>query len=100
MSDVAVDWLAQEVRDLLGTSSVGLYEFIWLLRGRQPQVRSADTHRIAKEALQELLSDGDGRLVRLTWPSQISLGDVDPDSLRQSDWDDPRQGEPYVAMAL
>jgi hypothetical protein len=29
----APGWLVQEVSDLLDVSSVGLYEFIWLLRG-------------------------------------------------------------------
>jgi hypothetical protein len=38
MTEETVTWLVGEVRDLLDVSGVGLYEFIWLLRGRQPDL--------------------------------------------------------------
>lgn len=99
MTDKRVAWLVREVRDLLDASSVGLYEFIWLLRSMQPSVVTQDFDDIAEQALRQLLSDGTGRLVLLTWPSPDSEGEADPEALSASDWEDPRQGEPYVALA-
>jgi hypothetical protein len=99
MTEETVTWLVGEVRDLLDVSGVGLYEFIWLLRGRQPDLATTDGRTIAEEALRQLLSNGAGKLVLLVWPSQDVHGDADTETLAPSDWDDPRQGEPYVAIA-
>jgi hypothetical protein len=91
-----VTWLIGEVRDLLDASSVGLYEFIWLIRGRHLDA-DHDSREIAKSALSLLLSEGAGRLVLLKWPGEDSEGDMDPESLCDADWDDPH--EHYVALA-
>jgi hypothetical protein len=99
MTEDSVGWLVREVRDLLDASSVGLYEFIWLLRSEQPSLAVDERQKIAGEALRRLLSDGAGRLVLLTWPSHDSEGDADPSTFDVVNWDDPSQGEPYVALA-
>ncbi len=99
MTDERVTGLLAEVRDLLDASSVGLYEFIWLLRCQQPELTVEDGRRIAELAVQQLLAEGAGRLILLTWPSQDANGDADPEALHESDWDDPRANEPYVALA-
>lgn len=61
----ASGWLAQEVEDLLETSSVGLYEFIWILRGEYPEVREDELRSWAAVALRRLLEENRGRLVLL-----------------------------------
>lgn len=95
-----MSWLKSEVGDLLDVSAVGLYEFVWLLRGRKPPVSGDDARPIAERALREILADGEGHLVLLIWPSQDSVGsNVDAEALRVDDWDDPCQGRPYVAIA-
>jgi hypothetical protein len=94
-----VDWLAREVRDLLDASSVGLYEFLWLLRSRHPSIPATESREVAEQALRQLLSDGAGKLILLTWPEHDPEGEIDLDALRISDWDDPRQTRPYVALA-
>ncbi|MGH9169877.1 MAG: hypothetical protein ACRD0Z_03245 [Acidimicrobiales bacterium] len=99
MNEEPVTWLVREVRDLLDASSVGLYEFIWLLRGCQPEITFEDGRRVAELALRQLLRGGGGRLILLTWPSQDSNGDADPEALDESDWYDPTADRPYVALA-
>ena len=99
MIEDRVDWLVREVKDLLDVSTVGLYDFIWLLRPEQPEITLDEGRTIAELALRRLLSSRMGKLTLLTWPNHDSEGDVDPEALRLSDWDDPDEGQPYVALA-
>ena len=99
MTEDAVTWLVQEVKDLLDVSSVGLYEFIWLLRGEYPDLSMADYQRVAKDALRQLLVDDSGTLVFLTWPSQESSGDASRQSIPDEYWNDPKPEVSYVALA-
>lgn len=98
MNEDRISWLENEVEDLLEASNVGLYEFVWLLRGQDPQIPLASARVIAEGALRRLLSAGAVRLVLLTWPSQEAGADVGPQALQSSDWDDPRKGQPYVGL--
>ncbi len=98
MNEDRIAWLEMEIKDLLGVSNVGLYEFVWLLRGRYPQIPFDSARPIAEEALRSLLSAGAARLVLLTWPGQEAGAGVGPQTLQSSDWDDPRRGEPYVGL--
>lgn len=100
MSEELVLWLKGEVRDLLGVSAVGLYEFVWLLRGRQASISEDAAVPVAEKALKELLAEGEGRLVLLIWPSQDSAGsNIEAEAVCVADWEDPLQGKPYVAIA-
>lgn len=92
------DWLVQEVRDLLDTSSVGLYEFIWMLRGAYPDAREEDLRSWAAKALGNLLEEQQARLVRLLWPSEDSAETWLLHELPADAWDDPQAGEPYLAI--
>lgn len=94
----AVLWLIQEVRDLLDASNVGLYEFIWLLRGHYPDLPMEDYRQVAREALRQLILDDAGTLVLLTWPDQESKGYADLQSQPDEYWEDPKQDVPYVAF--
>jgi hypothetical protein len=101
MTEDAVEWLVREVGDLLGVSSVGLYEFIWLLRSGQPEMTDNERRGIADLALRRLLCSEamPMRLIQLTWTSHDPEGDVGLDAVPVSAWDDPPEGLPYVALA-
>jgi hypothetical protein len=93
-----VTWLETEVLDLLDASSVGLYEFIWILRGHEPPVSGEAARAVAEQALDELLADGEGRLVLLVWPSEDAVDTTERGALTADDWVDPSAGKPYVAI--
>lgn len=99
MTTDVVTWLVQEVSDLLDAGSVGLYEFIWLLRGSHIE-SSEEQHRVhAREALDRLLLTGEGSLIWLKWPSENAVEGpkvVVPDPAA---WADPTSGERYLALA-
>ncbi len=99
MIDNRVTWLVNEVNDLLNVSNVGLYEFLWLLRGRQPTIEETDMSRIASDALNQLLMEKSVKLILLTWANQDSEGDFDISKLSASDWNDPSSDAQYVAVA-
>jgi hypothetical protein len=92
-------WLVQEVSDLLDASSVGLYEFIWLLRPAHPDVPDDELRAWANEALRRLLAEHRGRLVWLKWPSEVPVGTVSADNHGEPhDWSDPPADGPYMAL--
>jgi len=97
MTDVS-SWLVQEVSDLLETSSVGLYEFIWILRGKYPDVSEQELRSWAANALWRLLEDHRGRLVQLQWPSEDVVGPGSAEELSNVAWNDPLKGKSYVAI--
>jgi hypothetical protein len=92
-------WLVQEVSDLLDTSSVGLYEFIWLLRGAHPNASQEELRSWAAVALRQLLKDNRGQLVLLEWPSEDAIEGV-PLAVNPADddWDQPQPDRPYMAI--
>jgi hypothetical protein len=98
MKAAAADRLVQEVTDLLSTSSVGLYEFIWLLRSAYPNARDDELRSSAADALRRLLEEHQGRLVLLQWPSEDVLDAAPGRELSTDDWNDPVVGVPFVAI--
>jgi hypothetical protein len=92
--------LVQEVRDLLDASSVGLYEFIWILRGLYPAATDEEVRSWATDALEQLLAQRAGRLVRLRWPSEdvIGAGPARPPAPSSPEWDDPQERLCYLAI--
>ena len=99
MSVDPTEWLIREVVDLLEVSSVGLYEFVWLLRGRYPNMSQAESHARAAEALQRLLARQEGLLIWQTWPAECAVMGPSVDAPGPGDWRDPRDGVPYLALA-
>jgi|SRR5215510_16179678 len=92
-----VKTLVQEVDDYLDMSSVGLYEFMWILNGDKVE-GSKDQHReYALTALRSLLEDNRGRLVLLLWPSDEVVAELERD-IEPEDFNDPRADTPYVAI--
>jgi hypothetical protein len=98
VTEDAPGWLVQEVSDLLGVSSVGLYEFIWLLRGEYPDAPHAQLRSWAEEALRRLLDDSQGQLVWQKWPSQDAIGAAPRGQDTANDWSEPVADRPYVAI--
>jgi hypothetical protein len=93
-----VAWLSQEVKNLLDASTVGLYEFIWLLRGRQSTITDEQAHLISGLALDRLIAQGAGELVLLTWPNDTPRVKVEYADRFVPDWSDPTKGQPYIAL--
>lgn len=100
MSLEASTRLVAEVRDLLDASSVGLYEFLWILRGHHPEAANEELRLWAWAALTELLASGTVRLVLLGWPSEdsIGVGPVAPPAPGADAWDEPIEGGSYLAI--
>jgi hypothetical protein len=94
----ASSWLVQEVNDLLETSSVGLYEFIWILRGAYPDTGEEELRSWAADALQRLLKEHRGRLVLLRWPLEDVVSSSPTEEPSNVDWNDPVRGKQYIAI--
>ncbi|PZS17247.1 MAG: hypothetical protein DLM57_08825 [Pseudonocardiales bacterium] len=97
MSADLVEWLVQEVEDLLDVSAVGLYEFVWLQRGRDANAGEGEMRRHAAQALGRLLQDNRVHLVWLRWPSAEPVEGPAIGNPGPSDWDDVGSG-PYLAL--
>jgi hypothetical protein len=89
--------LVQEVSDLLETSSVGLYEFIWILRGKYPDANEEELRSWAADSLRRLLEAHRGRLVLLQWPSEDVVGSGSAQGLSTLIGNDPVKGKPYFS---
>jgi len=97
VTDRVVDELTQEIGDLLDASSVGLYEFIWILRGLLPGAEDRERVVVAEQALDQLLAQGDTRLIALRWPSSQVVEEVSRDPA-VDDWQDPPRDGTYLAV--
>lgn len=99
MTSAQTDWLVREVVDLLDAGSVGLYEFVWLLRGEYPSLDATDAQACASEALSTLLARQTARLVWLVWPDEDLVAGPEVDSPAAEAWSAPSEGDPYLAVA-
>jgi hypothetical protein len=99
-NETTVAALVDEIRALLTTASVGLYEFVWLLRSSLPNATDEERLDYARAALRDLLDDADTRLVLLEWPGERPVGETSVDRLPPEAWEDPVSGRPYVALVL
>ena len=95
---ISTSWLVSEVKDLLAVASVGLYEFIWLLRSSMPAASDDERRWSAQRALSTLLDEGGVQLVLLEWPVERVIGEVSFDSLSETAWDEPEVAGLYVAL--
>ena len=98
MKDDRVEWLVQEVSDLLDAGHVGLYEFIWLLRGVQPDASSEELRHTAAAALDRLRQRRQVKLVRSRWPSKHDESSLQDGVLAASDWTDPDKDGGYLSV--
>lgn len=95
--NVVVDGLIQEILNLLDISSVGLYEFMWILHEHSdltPDNKRAHAHT----ALDQLLTQPDIELVKLRWPHSTVLTVLTTDDLPVERWTDPGDDGLYIAI--
>jgi len=85
------------VDDLLEFSSVGLYEFVWLLRGSATVPNEEELQPWSEQALRLLLARGVARLARPEWPDERVVQHASMEDISVDDWADPAQGT-YVAV--
>jgi hypothetical protein len=97
MTDDSVGFLVQEVDDLLAAGSVGLYEFLSILRGKYPDATDAMLQTSASDALHRLLAQGNVRRIQLIWPSDDPIDGEHTRTLSPADWADPGE-TPYTAI--
>jgi hypothetical protein len=62
-------WLTQEAQDLLDQGTVGLYEFIWGLRGASFDLSDDEAIRLSTLVATELIRSGKARIFAVSWPS-------------------------------
>jgi hypothetical protein len=98
MSAETTDWLTQEVRDLLDVSSVGLYEFLDLLRKPELELSTDERQQVARQALERLMAEPGMRLERLRWPNWEHLGNLRLDELPADLWHPPDEDGIYLAI--
>lgn len=97
-TDQTVDWLVQEVNDLLDASSVGLYEFMELLNDPDQQLSTGEREEVARRALERVLSDGGVELHWMRWPDSDNLGVISPADLPADPWRGPDEDGRYLAL--
>jgi hypothetical protein len=90
--------LLREVRDILSSSSVGLYEFIWILRTIAPDLRDEERIRMAERVLNRLVGDSSYHLVLLRWPSEQTIEVCGMSDVSSESWGDPTLDSPYIAL--
>jgi hypothetical protein len=98
MTDPTVDWLVQEVNDLLDASSVGLYEFLELLNDPDQQLSVGERREVARRALERILSGGGVELHWMRWPDSDNLGVVSLAELPADPWRGPDEDGRYLAL--
>ena len=98
MTDPTVDWLVQEVNDLLDVSSVGLYEFLELLNDPDQELSVGERREVARRALERILSGGSVELHWMRWPDSDNLGVVLPAELPADPWRGPDEDGRYLAL--
>jgi hypothetical protein len=98
MTRPTVDWLYQEVHDLLDVSHVGLYEFLEILNSPEQSLSRDQQLALAREALARFMAEPDTRLIKVRWPEFDSRGDVRLDQVGDQAWNRPDGNGDYVAI--
>jgi hypothetical protein len=84
MTEKTVDWLVQEINDLLDVSSVGLYEFMNFLNDPDDPMPVEERRTVASHALERILTQEGVSLYWMQWPEfdhrgTVSIGDLPAD---------------------
>jgi hypothetical protein len=98
MSDPTVEWLVQEMSDLLDAGSVGLYEFVDQLNDPARPMPLDQRKVIARRALDDFISRGDIEIQWRRWADAGSLSSVRPDDLPADPWQPPGDDGTYLAI--
>ena len=90
MTEKTVDWLVQEIKDLLDVSSVGLYEFMNFLNTSDDAMPIEQRRSVARHALERVIAEEGVGLYWLQWPDfdrrgGLSLADLPADAFSEPD---------------
>jgi len=100
MTDVEPQaWLTQEANDLLDQGTVGLYEFIWSLRGTSFNLPDDEAIQLARRIAGELVRSGKALIFAVTWPGlDIVEGPLPVTTLEDpKSWSEGESG-PLIAL--
>jgi hypothetical protein len=61
-------WLTQEAEDLLEQGNVGLYQFVWGLRGTSFGLSDDEAIRLSRRVVGRLIQAGKAKIYALAWP--------------------------------
>jgi hypothetical protein len=92
-----IEWLVQEISDLLDAGQVGLYEFVWVLHQRYPDAPAASLLHICRPVLDEFLKDPAVQLGWYVWPSSEPIRPASRDDLTDHAFDDIGP-DPYLGI--
>lgn len=95
---VELAWLIEEIRDDLAADAVGLYEFIWTMRGARKPGTVAEWKVTARQALDTLLAEGHCHLVRMHWPGRDEFPLPPNYEVRDEAFDDIPEDGWYIAI--
>jgi hypothetical protein len=98
MTEKTVDWLVQEINDLLDVSSVGLYEFMNLLNDPDDPMPIDERFTVARLALERILASKDVGLYRMQWPEFDHRGAVSIADLPEDPFSGPDRHGRYLAV--
>jgi hypothetical protein len=93
-----VDWLVQEINDLLDVSSVGLYEFMNLLNDPDDPIPIEERLTVARQALERILASENVGLYWMQWPDFDHRGALSSADLPEDPFSGPDQHGRYIAI--
>lgn len=97
MNQDDVAWLIEEIDESLDAGPVGLYEFIWTLRGRYPDAALEAMKQVARPALDATLEDDAVKLGWYEWPPRDPIRPASAADLDDHAFDDIGDG-PYLGI--
>jgi hypothetical protein len=92
-------WLTQEAADLLEQGPVGLYQFIWGLRGTSFGLSDDEALRLSIPVAERLVRSGRAAIYAVSWPGMdIEEGPLPIETLRDpASWSEGESG-PLTAL--
>jgi hypothetical protein len=95
----AESWLTQEADDLLDQGPVGLYQFIWALRGQSFGLSDDEAIRLSRMVAERIIRSGRATLYAVAWPGmEIEAGPLPVETLHDpASWSEGESG-PLVAL--
>jgi hypothetical protein len=98
MTEKTVEWLVQEVNDLLDVSSVGLYELMNLLNDPEDPMPPEERAMLARQALEQILAHEGVGLYWMQWPEYTHHGTLSIEDLPEDPFGTPNEHGRYVAI--
>ena len=92
-------WLTQEADDLLDQGPVGLYQFIWGLRGTSFGLTDEEAVRLSIAVAERLVRSGRAAIYAVSWPGMdVEEGPLPIETLGDpTSWSEGESG-PLVAL--